>query len=57
MENASDALISLPVPGRHMGRNNMGFADGHVKSMDTVELQELINIPESTLFEKRAKGR
>jgi prepilin-type processing-associated H-X9-DG protein len=56
-ENASDAMISLPVPGRHMGRNNMGFADGHVKSMDSVQLQELLNTPETALFEKPEKGR
>lgn len=29
--NASDPFISLPKPGRHEGRNNVGYADGHAK--------------------------
>lgn len=29
--NANDALTSLPSPGRHHQRNNVGFADGHVQ--------------------------
>lgn len=32
IRNASDALTSLPSPGRHMKRNNISFVDGHVKS-------------------------
>ncbi len=28
--NAHDALKTLPMPGRHMGRDNIVFADGHV---------------------------
>lgn len=31
-KNASDRYISLPVPGRHKGRNMVGYLDGHVKS-------------------------
>ncbi|MCW3095528.1 MAG: hypothetical protein JWL77_1146 [Chthonomonadaceae bacterium] len=30
-ENAHDALTSLPSPGRHTGRNSVGFADGHAQ--------------------------
>ena len=39
-ENASDALTSLPVPGRHQGRNNVAFGDGHAKSLDSLQIQE-----------------
>lgn len=31
--NASDPFASLPVPGRHEGRNYIAFADGHAKSL------------------------
>lgn len=30
--NASDPFNSLPNPGRHEGRNSIGYLDGHVKS-------------------------
>lgn len=30
--NATDAVASLPKPGRHMGYNVIGYADGHVAS-------------------------
>lgn len=30
--NASDPFISLPKPGRHDGKNSVGYLDGHVKS-------------------------
>jgi prepilin-type processing-associated H-X9-DG protein len=30
--DAHDSLTSLPKPGRHMGRNNLLYADGQVKS-------------------------
>ncbi|MBC8064002.1 MAG: hypothetical protein H7Y17_04175 [Chlorobia bacterium] len=29
--NASDPFASLPNPGRHKGRNSIGYLDGHVK--------------------------
>ena len=32
--NASGTLDSLPNPGRHNGRNVIGYADGHVKARD-----------------------
>ena len=56
-ENASDALTSLPVPGRHQGRNNVAFGDGHAKSLDSLQMQELVATPESALFEKPEKGQ
>ena len=31
IRNASDLVTSLPNPGRHGGRDYMGYADGHVK--------------------------
>ena len=31
--NASGYLLDMPNPGRHGGRNNVGFMDGHVKSL------------------------
>ena len=31
--NASDPESSLPEPGRHRGRNNVAFADGHAKAV------------------------
>ncbi len=30
LRNASDAVASLPSPGRHRRRNNMAYFDGHV---------------------------
>ena len=33
--NASDAMTSLPAPGRHRGGNDIGYADGHVKYVKT----------------------
>ena len=33
IRNASDRLASLPSPGRHQGRNTVGYADGHGKSV------------------------
>lgn len=33
IRNASDRVTSLPVPGRHGGRNHMAYADGHVKTL------------------------
>ncbi len=32
-KNANDALTSLPSPGRHYGFNNIGYVDGHAKSV------------------------
>jgi prepilin-type processing-associated H-X9-DG protein len=29
--NASDAVSSLPAPGRHSKSNNVGYADGHAR--------------------------
>lgn len=34
--NAADPLLSLPMPGRHKGRNVMGFVDGHAKPIATL---------------------
>ena len=31
IRNASDRVTSLPKPGRHGGKNTMGYADGHMK--------------------------
>jgi len=31
--NASDPFTSLPSPGRHDGKNNIGYLDGHVKAV------------------------
>jgi len=31
--NASDRMASLPVPGRHSGRNGMAYLDGHARSL------------------------
>jgi prepilin-type processing-associated H-X9-DG protein len=31
--NASDRFASLPSPGRHKGKNNVGYADGHAKAV------------------------
>lgn len=31
--NASDPFVSLPNPGRHKGRNSVGYLDGHVKGI------------------------
>lgn len=31
VKNASDPVTSLPRPGRHAGRNNVGYADGHAR--------------------------
>lgn len=31
-KNASDPFTSLPVKGRHKGRNNIAYADGHARS-------------------------
>jgi prepilin-type processing-associated H-X9-DG protein len=33
--NASGTLDSLPNPGRHNGKNMIGYADGHVKAVDS----------------------
>ena len=33
--NASTGLESLPFPGRHQGRDNTSYLDGHVKSIPT----------------------
>ena|SRR5579862_1415422 len=33
-KNASDLGDSIPQPGRHKGRNNVSFVDGHAKSID-----------------------
>ncbi len=35
--NASDRVNSLPVEGRHGGRNGMGYLDGHAKSVPRVQ--------------------
>lgn len=32
LRNASDAVTSLPSPGRHRGEDMIGYADGHVRS-------------------------
>ncbi len=34
--NASDRLSSLPRPGRHEGKDNIAFADGHAKALVAV---------------------
>jgi len=31
--NASDPMLTLPVPGRHKGKNNFGYVDGHAKGL------------------------
>lgn len=31
--NASDPLLSLPMPGRHKGNNTIGYADGHANAV------------------------
>jgi prepilin-type processing-associated H-X9-DG protein len=31
-KNASDPFVSLPKPGRHYGKNNIGYLDGHARS-------------------------
>ena len=31
VRNASDAMTSLPRPGRHGGKNTVAYADGHAK--------------------------
>lgn len=31
--NASDLATSLPLPGRHKGRNNVAYLDAHAKSV------------------------
>jgi len=33
-KNASDFVTSLPVPGRHSGRDSIVYADCHVKAVD-----------------------
>jgi prepilin-type processing-associated H-X9-DG protein len=35
--NASDLVTSLPEPGRHKGRNNMSYLDGHAKGIPVKE--------------------
>jgi prepilin-type processing-associated H-X9-DG protein len=37
--NASDTGSSLPVPGRHFGRSNLLYLDGHVKSWESSEIR------------------
>jgi prepilin-type processing-associated H-X9-DG protein len=32
-KNASDLVNSLPLPGRHHGKNNIAYADGHAKGV------------------------
>ena len=32
-KNAQDAVTSLPKPGRHSGRNNILYLDGHVEAV------------------------
>lgn len=34
--NASDRFSSLPRPGRHEGKDNIAFADGHAKALMAV---------------------
>lgn len=31
--NSADPGTSLPTPGRHDGKNNIGYVDGHAKSV------------------------
>lgn len=33
-KNAHDGLTSLPKPGRHSGKNNILFCDGHIESVE-----------------------
>lgn len=33
IRNASDLVASLPLPGRHKGKNNVGYADGHARTV------------------------
>ena len=35
--NASDRFLSLPRPGRHEGRNAIGYADGHARRVEMGE--------------------
>jgi prepilin-type processing-associated H-X9-DG protein len=35
--NAHDRLTSLPIPGRHAGKNTFVFVDGHAKRIQTVQ--------------------
>lgn len=35
--NASDRVNSLPVEGRHKGRNGMSYLDGHAKSVPAAQ--------------------
>jgi len=37
IRNASDAAVSLPSPGRHAGKDNIAYADGHVKAVNLGE--------------------
>ena len=34
-KGASDFVTSLPQPGRHEGKNNVAYADGHVKVVES----------------------
>ena len=36
VRNASDLFKSLPYPGRHSGRDNVAYADGHAKNIAVV---------------------
>ena len=36
VRNASDLFKSLPYPGRHEGKDNVAYADGHAKSIAVV---------------------
>jgi prepilin-type processing-associated H-X9-DG protein len=33
-KNAHDPMTSLPKPGRHGGRNNILFCDGHIEMVE-----------------------
>lgn len=33
VRNASDLFTSLPTPGRHLGKDNVGYVDGHVSQV------------------------
>jgi len=33
-KNASDLATSMPQPGRHQGRDNVAYVDGHAKSVE-----------------------
>lgn len=37
IKNASDLVTSLPAPGRHGGKNNIAYVDGHAKRIPALK--------------------